>query len=125
MKKPPDVLYGVAVPEPATDLTNAHGGSLLSVQQAAQLKGVSPSAVYAAVADGRLPHVRVLGRIGLKENDIAAWVPRAYADRPGTPARGGRPLGLPISEETRSRMSEAQRLRWAERKQGLAATENT
>lgn len=117
-------LYGIAVPEPAINLVNVDG-SLLNVQQAAQLKGVSSSAVYAAVADGRLPHVRLLGRIGIKRDDLAAWVPRAYADRPGTPARGGRPLGLPINEETRSRMSQAQRLRWAERKQGQAATKNT
>jgi excisionase family DNA binding protein len=90
---------------------------LLTVDEAAELKGVSRSAIYTAVSEGRLPHTRVLRRIGLKRSDVEAWQPIAYAGRPGAKTRGGRPRGTQLSEETKAKQSAAARERWAERKQ--------
>lgn len=87
---------------------------LLTVAEAAKLKGVSRSAVYAAIADGRLPHVLILGHMGVKESDVRAWEPVKYAGRPGR--KGGRPTGTPVSAETKEQISESQRKRWAKQK---------
>lgn len=81
---------------------------LLTVNEAAQLKGVTRAAIYAAVKDQRLPHVVVLGHIGLREQDVKAWTPLKYV---------GRPKGLPLSEQSKKRISESQKRRWAKRKQ--------
>lgn len=80
----------------------------LTVSQVAALKAVSHKAVYKAVSEGRLPSTRVLGRIGLKPTDVEAWVPRA---------RTVRRVSKPTSEETKRRISESQKLRWASRSQ--------
>ena len=88
---------------------------LLTVAEAAKLKGVSRSAVYAAIADGRLPHVLILGHMGVKESDVRAWEPVKYAGRPGR--KGGRPTGIPVSAETKEQISESQKKRWAQRNQ--------
>jgi excisionase family DNA binding protein len=87
---------------------------LLTPDEAAQLKGVTVAAIYAAIKENRLPHIRVLRRIGLNKADVLQWTPRGYAGRPG--AKSGRPLGVAMSAETKHRISEAQRRRWAERK---------
>lgn len=87
---------------------------LLTPAQAAQLKGVSRAAVYAAIADGRLPHIIELGRLGVREADVKRWAPREYAGRPGV--KGGRPKGIPVNEETKARISASQKKRWARRK---------
>jgi excisionase family DNA binding protein len=87
---------------------------LLTPAEAAELKGVSRAAVYAAIAQDRLPHTRVLGRLAVREADVLSWTPVQYAGRPGR--KGGRPTGVPVSEEARARMSEAQKRRWARRK---------
>lgn len=87
---------------------------LLTANEAAQLKGVTIASIYAAVKEDRLPHTRVLRRIGLNKADVLAWVPRAYAGRPGT--KSGRPKGTPLSENTKKRISQSQKRRWAKRK---------
>ncbi|HEY0076117.1 MAG TPA: helix-turn-helix domain-containing protein [Abditibacteriaceae bacterium] len=87
---------------------------LITPAEAAQLKGVSTAAIYGAIKEGRLPHTRVLRRIGLCRADVLAWEPRSYAGRPG--AKGGKPKGTPTSKETKRRISEAQKRRWARQK---------
>ena len=87
---------------------------LLTPAQAAQMKGVSRAAIYAAITDGRLPHVIELGRLGVKESDVRAWEPVKYAGRPGK--KGGRPKGIPVSAETKEQISYSQKKRWASRK---------
>ncbi len=82
---------------------------LLSVSEAAKLKGVTRAAVYGAIADGRLPHERILGHLALRETDVLAWTPLGI--------KTGRPKGIPMSEESKARLSESQRRRWAQRKQ--------
>ena len=89
---------------------------LLTVDEAARLKGVTVAAIYAAVKELRLPHTRVLGRIGLKHADVLQWTPRGYRGRPG--AKSGRPKGIPVTNEVKTRISIAQKRRWAERKSG-------
>ena len=84
------------------------GKKLLTPAEAAQLKGVSRSTIYSAIAEGRLKHTRVLGRLALQEVDVKAWTPIRY---------GGRPSGIPMSQEARDRISEAQKRRWKRRKQ--------
>ncbi len=81
---------------------------LLTPAEAAQIKGVSRSAIYAAIADGRLPHSRVLGRLGLRESDVKAWVPRQDV---------GRPPGTRQECGVRARISASQKRSWARRKQ--------
>lgn len=49
---------------------------LLTVQEAAARLGCSMSAVYLAVDQGRIPHVKVLGRIGLSPEDVDTYAAR-------------------------------------------------
>ena len=88
---------------------------LLTPDEAARLKGVTRGAIYAAVAEGRLPHIKILSRIALRHADVLAWTPVHYRGRLGR--KGGRPEGLPTSEETRARLSQAMKQSWARRKQ--------
>ena len=80
---------------------------LLTAVEAANLKGVSREAIYGAIREGRLPHRKVLGRIAVLEADVLVWVPTPYA---------GRRKGSRLSEETRAKISAAQKRRWEERK---------
>lgn len=80
---------------------------LISVTEAAACKGVSRSAVYKAIADGRLKSQRVLGRLALRESDVEKWRP---APSPG------RRSGSKLSEETKARIAEAQRQRWTKKR---------
>lgn len=77
---------------------------LLTVVEAAQLKGVQRATLYAAIAQGRLKHRRVLGKLALREADVLAWTPRPHA---------GRKKGKPMSEEAKARISASQKKRWA------------
>jgi excisionase family DNA binding protein len=81
---------------------------LITVTEAAQLKGVTRSAIYAAIREGRLPHRQVLGRFAVREVDVVAWIP--------TP-RAGRRKGTKLSEEAKARISQAQKNRWLKQKQ--------
>jgi predicted DNA-binding transcriptional regulator AlpA len=85
---------------------------LISVSRAAAMKGVARQAVYAAVKEGRLPHAIELDRIALLEADVEAWEPVRYGQRPGTKGHGGRPKGVPVSEESKAKMSESAKRRW-------------
>jgi len=85
-------------------MTKKH--QFLTPDEAAKLKGVSRTAIYSAIAQGRLSHTRVLGRLALREADVLAWT-----------LRRGRPKGISPSQETRARMAESQRRTWAKRKQ--------
>jgi excisionase family DNA binding protein len=81
---------------------------LLTVAQAAQLKGVKRATIYSAIAQGRLAHQRVLGKLAVREADIRAWMPRPHA---------GRSKGKPMSAEAKARISASQKQRWAALKQ--------
>ncbi len=74
---------------------------------AAKLKGVSRTAIYNALSDGRLSGVCILGRIGIARGDLKAWQPQA---------RVGRPAGRPMTEKQKSTIATAQKKRWASRK---------
>lgn len=77
---------------------------LLTVEEAAQLKKVSRATIYSAIAQGRLAHQRVLGKLAVREVDVMAWEPRPHA---------GRGKGNRMSEEAKSRISASQKKRWA------------
>ncbi|HEX8237758.1 MAG TPA: helix-turn-helix domain-containing protein [Abditibacteriaceae bacterium] len=80
---------------------------IVTPAQAAKIKGVSRTAIYNALADGRLQGVRVLGRIGVDRSALKAWQPQA---------RVGRPQGKPMNEEQKATIAKAQKKRWAQRK---------
>lgn len=92
------------------------GGKLLTVREAARLKGVSPTTIYTAIAEQRLPAITLLNRLALNEHDVMIYEPTRYKDRAGAKGRGGRPTGIAMSGEGKQRISEAQKRRWAERK---------
>lgn len=46
---------------------------LLTVKEAAERLGCSQAAVYMAVKQERIPHVKMLGRIGLREEDVEKY----------------------------------------------------
>lgn len=83
--------------------------NMLSVSQAAQLKGISRAAIYGAIARGRLAHQLIVGHIALRQADVEAWSPRGF--------KTGRPKGTPMSSEAKVRISQGQKRRWQQRKQ--------
>ena len=80
---------------------------LVTIAQAAKMKGVSRSAIYLAIAEGRLPRQQVLGRLVLKRNNVEAWQPQPH---------NGRPKGIAMSQESKERISQGQRKRWLARR---------
>ena len=80
---------------------------LLTAAEAAKLKGVSHAAIYAAIAQGRLPHQRILGHLALRERNVLTWTPKPHS---------GRRKGTPMSAESKARISAGQKRRWVERK---------
>lgn len=76
----------------------------LTAAEAAQLKGVTRSAVYKAMKQKKLQTERVLGRLALRRAEVEAWKPKE---------RTGRRKGTRMSAEARERISEGQRRRWA------------
>lgn len=80
---------------------------LITAAEAAQIKNVSRSAIYKAISQGRLNARHVLGRMALNRNEIVAWIPLESK---------GRRKGTPMSEETKKRISESQKQRWAQQK---------
>lgn len=81
---------------------------MLTPAEAAQLKGVAKATVYKAVAEGALPHVRILGRIGLRKADVLAWAPSTL---------GGARNVEPMSEAAKEKLSRSQKARWAKRRE--------
>lgn len=81
---------------------------LLTVAQAAQREGMSRATLYTAISQGRLPAQRVLGKLGLRLEDVQAWRARE---------RKGRRKGTPMSEEGKARISAGQKQRWAQRQE--------
>lgn len=80
---------------------------LLTPAEAARLKGVSRTAIYTAIAEGRLKHSRVLGRLAIERAHLLAWTPMRYA---------GRPKGIPMTDEAKALLSESQKRRWVRRR---------
>jgi excisionase family DNA binding protein len=54
---------------------------LLTATDAATSLAVRPSWVYAAVREGRLPHVRVGRHVRFLRSDLASFVAHHHADR--------------------------------------------
>ena len=54
---------------------------LLTATDAAALLAVRPSWVYAAVREGRLPHVRVGRHVRFLRSDLESFVAHHHADR--------------------------------------------
>lgn len=81
---------------------------LLTIADAARRKGVSRSAVYKAIAQGQLAAQKVLGKMAARGADVEAWHPRE---------RKGRRKGTPMSDAAKRRISEAQKRRWAKKRQ--------
>ena len=79
---------------------------LLTPAEAAKLRGISRAAIYKAISQGRLPHQLILGRIALREADVLEWI------ESGT--KPGRPRGIPMTDQTKAVVGEAQRRRWSE-----------
>lgn len=76
---------------------------LITVREAAQLKGLSRATVYSAIKDGCLPAQQVLGRVALKESDVLEWIPVSHSGKRQSP---------PMSEEVKRRISQSQKERW-------------
>ncbi len=81
---------------------------LFTVNEAAQAKGVSRTAIYSAIARQKLPRRYSKGHIVVREADLLEWQ--------ASKATGGRPKGKLMSEEAKRKISDANKLRWAKRK---------
>ena len=82
---------------------------LLTPVEVARMKGLSRTVVYRAMSEGKLPFIHILGRRAIVESDAQQWQP------PGKIT--GRPKGIPVSEETKARISAGQKKRWQQRQQ--------
>jgi excisionase family DNA binding protein len=79
----------------------------LTVSEAARQKEVSRSAVYKAIADGRLSARQILGHVALSKTEVAKWKAKTGS---------GRKKGQSQSEEAKVKISQGQKLRWKQRK---------
>lgn len=86
---------------------------LLTVTEAAQLKEVSRTAIYAAIVRKRLPRRYSRGSLVVRETDILKWESHKK--------KSGRPKGQSMSEEHKARISASQKQRWAKLKQEKTA----
>jgi excisionase family DNA binding protein len=80
----------------------------LTISQAAQLRGVSRSALYAAIERKTLRAHWDLGRLVVTEKDLTEWV--------ANKGKGGRKKGQTLSAEHRANLSAARKADWARRK---------
>lgn len=86
---------------------------LVTVSEAARIKGVTRAVIYNAINRGDISARTVLGRRALRREDVDRWQPR----------RAGRRRGVPLSEDTKAKIAEAQRARWRQRKESEKETE--
>jgi excisionase family DNA binding protein len=56
--------------------------NLITVQEAAQRLNVTDKAIYSALANGSLTRHEQWGRVLVDAEEVAAYTPRAYRDRP-------------------------------------------
>jgi len=80
---------------------------LLTVNEAAEAQGLSPKAIYAAMATKRLPRRYHRGNLVVRESDLAVWE--------SLKRKSGRPQGRTLSLEHKTRIAEAQKRRWQQR----------
>ena len=78
----------IAAAEPDAEIDN---DAILTIQQVADKLGVSRAAVFQALSAGKLPSVTVLGRRGIRPQDVALYSPRSYRDRIGAKPKGRQP----------------------------------
>jgi excisionase family DNA binding protein len=81
--------------------------ALITVAEAAQLKGVSRTTIYNAIKDGRLKSQKILGHVALVRSEVERWQPSPQT---------GWPKGKRVSEEAKSKISQTQKQRWVTRK---------
>ena len=81
---------------------------LLDIPSAAQQAGVTTKAIYAAIARQSLPRRYLRGNLVVREADLLEWH--------SSKSRGGRPKGQKMSPEAKRKISEANKKRWAERR---------
>lgn len=82
---------------------------LLTVKEAAALKGISTKAIYAAIAEKKLPRRYIQGNLAVRESDVLEWE--------SLQKKRGRPAGQKMGEEQKQRIAQAQKRRWQNRKQ--------
>lgn len=85
---------------------------ILDIETAAALAGVSRQSVYAAIARKALPRRYSQGTLVVREADLIEW--RAAK------TKRGRPKGRKQSNESKAKIAEAQKKRWATRKSSPA-----
>lgn len=98
---------------------------LFTVGEASAQKKVSSTAIYGAIAEGRLPARRVLGRWAIAEKDLLKYEPTKRGERSGAKGRGGRPKGSTLSPEHKARIAAAQAARWERRKASSSLVAST
>lgn len=87
---------------------------LFTVQEAAEVRGISPKAIYAAIASERIPRLYDQGNLVVRETDLVRW--------DSLKKRSGRRQGEAMSAENKARIAEGQRRRWQERKRTKGKT---
>jgi predicted DNA-binding transcriptional regulator AlpA len=81
----------------------------LTVPKAAEVTKLSASAIYGAIAQGRLPRKYKEGNLVVSEEAVRNWE--------STHRQRGRQKGYSASEEHKAKIAAAQKMRWAKRKQ--------
>lgn len=81
---------------------------VFTINEAAHFKGVSRTAIYAAISRKKLPRRYAKGNMVVHEADLLAWG--------AAKAKGGRPKGRGMSEASKQLLSQSQKARWASRK---------
>jgi predicted DNA-binding transcriptional regulator AlpA len=83
--------------------------TVLTINEAAALKGMSRTAIYSAIARKKLPRRYFKGNLVVWEDDLLAW--------DAGKSKGGRPKGQSMSEQHKAQLREAQKRAWARRRQ--------
>jgi hypothetical protein len=89
------------------------GGSnrMLTIAEAAELIGVSPSALYKRWREWGLPGSRAGGRLTFRERNVWTWLARKPDGIPplARPARAGRTAPSPVQVQARRELADALR----------------
>ncbi len=69
-----------------SEQSSAETVAYMTIKAAAELKGVTPNAVYKAVEEKNLREYMVAGQKMLSETEVAAWTPRRYKTERAAPS---------------------------------------
>jgi excisionase family DNA binding protein len=89
----------------------------LTVNEAAELRGVSRTSIYSAIARKKLPRRYFRGNLVVLESDLEAWEEKK--------GRGGRPKGRPMSEEHKAKLRAAYYNRKAQKGEVVSLKRNS